>query len=351
MNQSNSIRIQNLYYLLSYAFQVLREDSYKSVGTEKFERSADLCAAILIRGLSLQVKQGLHREYISITEEIATIRGQIEMSESLVKAKLNKRLVCTYDEFSEDNILNQIVKATAELLIVSDINEERKIQLKKLLVYFTNVDHIELRSVNWNFQFNRFNRSYQMLTAICFLVYKGLLQTTKEGKTYLLDFVDEQRMSHLYEKFLLEYYKYHWGNQFKVGSPEVSWQLDEGSDIDQLPTMKSDVVLRRGDDYLIIDAKYYSKNLQEYMGKKTVHSDHLFQMYAYVKNQEEQLKKKGTPHSVSGLLMYALTDDEEQPHLTMVNTGNKICARAIDLNTEWSVIRMQLDNVITEFFH
>ena len=350
MGPSNNIRIKNLYYLLSYAFQVLREDNYKNVGTEKFERSADLCAAILIRGLSLQVKQGLHREYVSKTEELSSIKGQIEMWESLVKSKLNKRIVCTYDEFSEDNLLNQILKATAELLIASDIDEERKVQLKKLLVFFTNVQHLELRTVNWNFQFNRFNRSYQMLTAICYLVYKGLLQTSSDGNTYLLDFVDEQKMSHLYEKFLFEYYKYHLRKPFSVSSPQIAWQLDEGSDIDQLPTMKSDVVIRRGDDYLIIDAKYYSKNLQEYKGKKTIHSDNLFQMYAYVKNQEEQLKQKGAPHSVSGLLMYAMTDDEEQPHLKMVNTGNTICARAIDLNTEWSEIRKQLDSVITEFF-
>ena len=228
---------------------------------------------------------------------------------------------------------------------------KRKVQLKKLLVFFANVKRIELRTVNWNFQFNRFNRSYQMLTAICFLVYKGLLQTTSEGNTYMMDFVDEQRMSHLYEKFLLEYYKYHWSKQFKVSSPEIAWQLDEGSDIDQLPTMKSDVVLKRGNDYLIIDAKYYSKNLQENLGKKTVWNNNLYQMYAYVKNQEDQLRQIGTPHSVSGLLMYAMTVDDEQPHLTMVNTGNKICARAIDLNTDWSVIRAQLDNVITEFFH
>lgn len=330
---------------------MLREDHYKNVGTEVFERSADLCAAILVRGLSLQVKQGLHCEYISHTEELSSIRGQIEMWESFVKSKLNKKIVCSYDEFSEDNILNQILKATAELLITSDIDEDRKVQLKKLLVYFTTVKHIELRTVNWNFQFNRFNRSYQMLTAICYLVYKGLLQTTSDGNTYLLDFVDEQKMSHLYEKFLLEYYKYHWGKQFKVSSPEIAWQLDEGSDIDQLPTMKSDVVLRRDDDYLIIDAKYYSKNLQEYKGKKTIFSDNIYQMYAYVKNQEAQLQQGGnTPHSVSGLIMYAMTDDEEQPHLNFKNTGNLICARSFDLNTDWSEIRKQLDNVISEFF-
>ena len=47
------IPIQNIYYMLSYAFQVLNEQGYKSVATEHFENVADLCAAILIKGLSL----------------------------------------------------------------------------------------------------------------------------------------------------------------------------------------------------------------------------------------------------------------------------------------------------------
>ncbi|MEE1046352.1 MAG: 5-methylcytosine-specific restriction endonuclease system specificity protein McrC, partial [Clostridia bacterium] len=41
------IPIQNIYYMLSYAFQVLKEQGYKNVATEHFENMADLCAAIL----------------------------------------------------------------------------------------------------------------------------------------------------------------------------------------------------------------------------------------------------------------------------------------------------------------
>ena len=36
------ICIQNIYYMLSYAFQVLNEDGYKQVATEEFENTAEL---------------------------------------------------------------------------------------------------------------------------------------------------------------------------------------------------------------------------------------------------------------------------------------------------------------------
>lgn len=43
------IPIQNIYYMLSYAFQVLQEQGYRSVAAENFQNTADLCAAILER--------------------------------------------------------------------------------------------------------------------------------------------------------------------------------------------------------------------------------------------------------------------------------------------------------------
>ena len=58
------IRIQNIYYMLAYAFQVLREQVYKSCGTEEFENTADLLSAILSKGVATQIKRGLGRTYI-----------------------------------------------------------------------------------------------------------------------------------------------------------------------------------------------------------------------------------------------------------------------------------------------
>ena len=41
------IPVQNIYYMLSYAFQSLQAQSYKNLATEKFHNTAELCAAIL----------------------------------------------------------------------------------------------------------------------------------------------------------------------------------------------------------------------------------------------------------------------------------------------------------------
>ena len=60
--------------MLAYAFQVLNEQGYKDVATEDFENTAELCAAILTRGIGTQIKRGLGREYIPRTEETSSLR-------------------------------------------------------------------------------------------------------------------------------------------------------------------------------------------------------------------------------------------------------------------------------------
>lgn len=55
--------------MLSYAFQTLKQETYDDVAAESFDEMYNLLAAILAKGIGLQLKQGLYREYISHQEE------------------------------------------------------------------------------------------------------------------------------------------------------------------------------------------------------------------------------------------------------------------------------------------
>ena len=65
MTKDKSILIRNIYYMLSYAFTTLNQGGYENVETEEFENLHNLFAAILAKGISRQLKQGLYREYLS----------------------------------------------------------------------------------------------------------------------------------------------------------------------------------------------------------------------------------------------------------------------------------------------
>lgn len=341
------IPIKNLYYMLSYAFQTLNEQGYKNLATEDFHNAGDLCAAILIRGISYQLKRGLGREYISETDTLSAIRGKIEITESIKnQSMIRSQLVCTYDEFSVNSPLNQIIKSTVMLLLKADISKARKKELRKLVVYFTEVSTVDVRSINWSIKYNRNNQTYRLLIGICYLVVKGLLQTKSEGSIKLMDFFDEQRMCRLYERFILEYYKKHYP-QIRTAASQIDWALDDGIGT-MLPMMQSDIMLSyQIEDIkktLIVDAKYYAQTTQVQYDVHTLHSNNLYQIFTYVKNEAA----KGG--EVSGMLLYAKTDEEIYPDNEYQMSGNKITVRTLDLNCDFKDIAAQLDCIVQKHF-
>ena len=338
------IRVPNVFHMLAYAFSALTEQGYRAVATEDFENAAELCAAILERGVSLQLKRGLGQEYVSRTEARSSLRGTIKVTESVKSQAIWRRqLVCSYDEFSVDTTMNRVIKATVALLVRSDISRARKKSLKKLMVYFANVRDIDLHTVDWNMRYDRNNRTYRMLMAVCWLVVKGLLQTQSDGATRMMDFFDEQRMSRLYEKFILEYYRRE-HPRLRASASFVEWALDDGVS-DNLPAMHSDITLGARDRVLIIDAKYYAATMQSNFDKRTVHSGNLYQIFAYVKNKQAALERAGESVEVSGMLLYAATDEEVQPDVTYRMSGNQIGVRTLDLDRPFEKIRAQLDGI------
>ena len=340
------IPIQNIYYMLSYAFQTLQAENYKDLAAENFHNTAELCAAILDKGIGIQLKHGLRRDYVSKSESLSTLQGKLNISESIkTQTMLKKQMICTYDEFSTNIQFNQIIKSTVLLLLKANITNSRKKSLRKLLLFFSDVNEIDLHFVNWNQQYNRSNQNYQMLIGMCYLVYKGLLTTQNNGTTKLMDFFDGQRMCRLYEKFLLEYYrKDH--PELTANASQIAWQLDD-TENQMLPRMQTDIMLSKNNNILIIDAKYYSHMTQQQYGIHTLHSNNLYQIFTYVKNKEFELRNY--EHTVSGMLLYAQTDEDIIPNNTYHMSGNQISVLALDLNQDFSKISRTLDDIAKNF--
>lgn len=242
--------------------------------------------------------------------------------------------------------MNRIIKSTAELLLRSDISNVRKKELLRLMVYFEDVAPIDLYSVNWNIKYNRNNQTYRMLISICYLVVKGMIQTNSDGSVKLMDFIDEQRMCRLYEKFILEYYRKEYP-EIKTNASQIMWQLDDGSDV-MLPVMQTDIMLSRGEKILIIDTTYYSHTTQSRFGAYKLHSGDLYQIFTYVKNKEIEMENKY--HEVSGMLLYAKTDEAIFPDNTYYMSGNKISVKTLDLDCDFTEISAQLNTIAESYF-
>ena len=349
MTKDKNILINNIYHMLSYAFQMLNRETYDDIAVESFDEMYNLLAAILAKGIGLQLKQGLYREYISRQEEMPVMRGKINMP-STIKNKLahERVLTCDFDELSENNTLNQILKTTVMLLLRNGKVQARyKDDLKKKMLYFSNVDIIEPAGIKWSsIHFQRNNQTYRMLVSICQLIIEGMLITTDKGDYRLASFIDEQRMCRLYEKFILEYYNRHYP-ALSVSASQIPWSLDDGVGT-MLPVMQSDIHLQHGNTVLIIDAKYYSHTTQVRFNKHTLHSNNLYQIFTYVKNRSYQFGEE--ENTVSGMLLYAKTEEEIQPDNVYQMHGSQISVKTLDLNLPFAEIASQMDRIVELHF-
>ena len=68
----------------------------------------------------------------------------------------------------------------------------------------------------------------------------------------------------------------------------------------------------------------------------------------YVKNKEYELREKD--HTVSGMLLYAKTDEEIYPNNVYQMSGNQITVRTLDLNLSFDEIAGQLNTIAKTHF-
>lgn len=348
MTTDKGIYIKNIYYMLSYAFQALQQKSYDRIAGEDFENVFDLFAEILRLAVSSQLKQGLYREYTDVSEILPTVRGKINISDTIKQhIKKHNKVTCEYDIVSDNNLYNRIVLTTIEKLIhIKDVDKNRRKALIKLLPFFCNVDSISPEKIEWNkLIYQRSNKNYELIINICRFVLGSRLLTTENGKHLTASFSDNH-MEQLYERFILSYYKKH-HPELSPKAKKVEWNFTSVPDmsIEYLPDMKTDITLTKNGKALIIDAKYYKHTMVEHFSKKTLRSAHLYQIYTYVKNYDTN-----NTGNTSGLLLYAKTDESLTPDFQYEIGHNSIAAKTLDLNSDFKVISSCLERIVSSYF-
>lgn len=352
MTRDKGILIHNIFYMLTYAFQELRQNNFEKISGEDFDNIFDLFAEILSRGVVYQLKQGLYREYVACHETIPTLRGKLDIN-GTVKNFVGNRCVldCDYDELSVNNLFNRVLKTTMLCLMRNtEVNNERKTSLKKLLLFFNEVSTIQPKSIRWRaMRFDRNSMSYRMLMYLCYFVLDNMLMTTTSGDYAMHTFSDEH-MNRLYEKFVLEYYRRH-HPELQPCSRQIRWNIKESdsnaASLAALPIMQTDIFLQSSNRTLIIDTKYYTHSTTAHFGKETLHSNNLYQINTYVMHQD--VNHQGY---VDGMLLYAQTESEGAiNHSFTLNDGNVISARTLDLNQKFEQIKQQLEDIIKYLSH
>jgi 5-methylcytosine-specific restriction enzyme subunit McrC len=229
------------------------------------------------------------------------------------------------------------------LLEVDDLDETLRQELHRLKRLFSGVTDVSLSSSLFRrVQLSRNNGNYDLLIKICGLVHLALLPHPSGKGSKFSDILNDKKiMPAVFEAFIRNFLKAE-QNQFSVGSTLIEWEghaLTQDS-VHYLPIMRTDVTLRSNHKTIIIDAKYYSEALVEHFGQRKIISDHLYQLFAYLKNYKLQPSET----SAEGILLYPTTS--QSLDLAYVIGGHNLRIKTLQLNQPWQKIHTQLLDLI-----
>ena len=341
------IPIQNIYYLLCYAWDKLDEQEKIQANLSDYSQIVDLFARVLVSGCNQLFKRGLDRGYIDMTEEYSGVKGKMNFTET-INANLIRRgkAVCDFDDFQSNVLQNQIIKAT--LFRISKVDSlDTHLQSRVHIAYrtFSGVNDIQLQKALFaKVKIHRNNSFYDFLLRLCKIIFEST-SLSEDKDAYVFKDFSRDKLAQLFEAFVRNFYKRE-QIEYKVSRPKIRWMataLGE-SDIKLLPDMNTDMILESASRKIILDTKYYEKTTSEYFEVEKFHPNNLYQIYSYLRNIEED-DSSAINLNAEGILLYP-TVKSEYDHQFLIG-GHRLRVATVDLAQSWQGIEKRLMYIIS----
>lgn len=343
-----AIPIQNIYYLLSYAWDLLEEADELAVDTEDLPQVLDLVARLLTLGTQRLLRRGMDRGYLPQTEVLSTLRGRIDFGASVKRLLLEQcKAQCDFEEFLPDLLHNQILKATIQTLATTEgLAFRQRRDLHILLRRMDGISRLHLRKAHFaEARLHRNNAHYRLLMHLCELAFDNLLVNEQTGQRIFRNFLrDKRQMARLFERFVANFYRKE--TPWKV-SPQEKIPWDTSTPHELLPEMNADAVLRGFGRTVVVECKFYQETLQSgrWSEKPRLRSHHLYQLSAYMENLRCKLPADG---QLEGVIIYPVVNSVLCEDLILA--GNEIRVSTLELNAPWEQVSLQMKEIVDGYF-
>ncbi|HFD3976248.1 TPA: 5-methylcytosine-specific restriction endonuclease system specificity protein McrC [Vibrio parahaemolyticus] len=314
------IPMRNIWLLMLYA-----SDLYRYLGSSKIdvednpEQIANLVAEVLCHLVEERLVRNLSHGYSRKEAEVSRVRGRINVLATERHRLLDKgKICCRFDELTIDTPRNRYVLAALERLPKIGIKSSLANRCGSLALKLSSLGVSKVKPSGYSYQTERFGRhdvSDQKMVAAAELAFSLALPTESEGLFHLATPDKEIRwLRKLFEKAVAGFYSVALDKREWVVAPskQFNWQVsDKSAGIDEiLPSMVTDIIIdqRLRNERLIIDTKFNSLTKKGWYRNETLRSGYLYQMYAYLRSQENERNLRSL--TSCGMLLHPAVDDE-----------------------------------------
>ena len=350
------IPVRNLWLLMLYASELYRELACNNIAIEENpDQIPDLVAEILCSQIDKRLARNLSYTYQQTSATINRVRGRIDLLYTERHRLLDKgKVQCHFEKLTIDTPRNQYVRAAVDSLANIVSTSQMRHRCKCLSLTLDKLGVTKGKPANYSLSTERFGRhdaaDKKMVTA-AFLAFNIALPTERSGKHALVSPSKDIRwIRNLFEKGIAGFYSVvldsaQW--RVKAGT-KLNWQIEsKSSAIDTiLPSMRTDITLENTtlNTRLIIDTKFNAITKKGQYRDETLRSGYIYQIYAYVRSQENN--DDPLSMTASGMLLHPSVGNTINE--SAVIQGHCIRFRTIDLSKSANSVRHELLKLTTE---
>ena len=220
-----------LLYMLSRARQIkLHSTGMASVDLQRYSL-LDIFILHFCDQLRGLLMQGMIQTYVERNENLRVLRGRLRIEQQLKHNLVHReRLYCQFDEFSEDNVHNQVLKYVLKILLKSAKANHVRFRVNELLMHFGAISDavVDVPMLD-TLSFDRSTTRYEPIFNQCRWFLKGIYPDVISGKESCISLLFD--MNQLFEAFVCyELQNAAWSKGFRTrrqGPPKTfAWRQD-----------------------------------------------------------------------------------------------------------------------------
>ena len=353
----SGIPIRNIWFLMAYAADDAAKLSSKNVSTDSLgDDLPDLVAGLLLKETRIRIWGNLTLGYRQEQKELSRLRGKISHIETARRNSFARgQIFCRYEKATLNTIENQLVRSALSAI-------SKQVRDRELAKMCRNTEgHMESLGIGLlprslatvNLGRIPANPRDKRMCALAMLALEMNIPTQEHGPTSLYQAdAEDTWLRALFEKAVLGFYRHHLSSQgwLVQGGRNLNWITTASSTGlgAILPSMKTDIEItdEKAGVKTIIDTKFTKILKQGQYGGVKLESDHIYQLYAYVRSQESENKE--FDHPTNGMLLHPAVGFSLYEE-TIIQ-GHRFRFATIDLTAEQSEITVRLLNLIYENF-
>lgn len=284
--------VKNLLYLLSYTKRLQIKETDLSSLNKSTDDFFEVLIYLFAKNLLELTRRMVNKQYVRQEDNLAFVRGKLQINAHVKLNSVNRhKFYLEFDEFCEDNLINQIFKYTIELLLKATASFNNLKLLQELNFIFSSISSCQVKPADFNrIILNRLNREFEPLLNLCRIFISQSSLELSSGKISTFSFIFD--MNVLFEEFIGEFLKRNFYNQYERISLQrpTRWLVEEkfinetsqGSLFQLRPDIQLFNQVTDQKPEIIIDTKYKVLNNNSDKKEGVAQSD-LYQMNAYSK--------------------------------------------------------------------